>query len=62
MTACLLYKTIRSPQDAINLQQDLFAMQTWEDTMANEVQHIKMFCEEDHPVLEIQNSIRLSAS
>ena len=29
---CLLYKTIRSPQDAIDLQQDLFAMQTWEDT------------------------------
>ena len=29
---CLLYKTIESPQDAIDLQQDLLAMQTWENT------------------------------
>ena len=29
---CLLYKTIKSPQDAIDLQQDLLAMQIWEDT------------------------------
>ena len=25
---CLLYKTIKSPQDAIDVEQDLFAMQT----------------------------------
>ena len=25
---CLLYKTVKSPQDAIDVQQDLFAMQT----------------------------------
>ena len=53
---CLLYKTIRSPQDTIDLQQDLFAMQEWEDTWL-EVQHIKMYCDKDHPVVEIQNSI-----
>ena len=29
---CLLYKTIQSPQDAIELQQDSLAMQSWEDT------------------------------
>ena len=29
---CLLYKTIKSPQDASDLQQDLLAMQIWEDT------------------------------
>ena len=29
---CLLYKTIKSPQDAIDLQQDLLTMKTWEDT------------------------------
>ena len=28
---CLLYKTIRSSQDAVDLQQDLIAMQTWAD-------------------------------
>ena len=29
---CLLYKTIQSPHDAIDLQEDLLAMQSWEDT------------------------------
>ena len=29
---CLLYKTIQSSQDVIDLQQDLFAMQSWEET------------------------------
>ena len=29
---CLLYKTIQSPHDAIDLEQDLLAMQSWEDT------------------------------
>ena len=29
---CLLYKTIQSSQDAIDLQQDLLAMQSWEET------------------------------
>ena len=29
---CLLYKTIQSSQDSIDLQQDLLAMQSWEET------------------------------
>ena len=30
---CLLYKTIRSPHDAVDLQRDLYAiLQSWEDT------------------------------
>ena len=35
---CLLYKTIKSPQDAVDLQQDLLAMQTLEDTWLNNMQ------------------------
>ena len=49
---CLLYKTIRSPQDAIDLQQDLFAMQTWEDTWLMRFNISKCFVMR---ILEIQN-------
>ena len=44
----LLYKTIGLSQ-AVNLQQDLLAMQTWADTWLIKF-NISMFCNEGHPI------------
>ena len=49
---CLLYKTIKSPQDAINLQQDLLAMQIWKDVWL--MQFNIVFCYEGHSIQEYQ--------
>ena len=40
---CLLYKTIKSSQDAVALQQDLLAMQTWENTWLMQFKISKCF-------------------
>ena len=58
----LLYKTIRSPPRCYQSSTRLICYVNMGRYLANEVQYIKMFCDEDHPVLETQNSLQLSAS
>ena len=53
---CLLYKTIKSPQDAIDLQQDLLVMQIWEDTWLMRFNtYIKVLRYEGHSIQKIRS-------